>query len=166
MKEEKRKKNLIQLIKFGLIGTLNTFIDLVVTMLLNGLFGIYYVVKIIGYSCGIANSYICNSRWTFKEEHKRDKREVLSFIIVNVITIGLSLLLLWITKDLLHLGDWWIERADSGWISKIIDRDRFCVLLTFPIPLLLNFAGNKLFVFREKRTEMGVSRNEALFNKG
>ena len=147
------KKSIVQLLKFVLIGASNTIIDLLVTFALNAIFGIYYLAKIIGYACGIANSYFWNSRWTFREERKRDAREIVTFIAVNLVTLGLSLLLQWVFRDKLHLDAWWTGFAGENFLTKILNGDRFCLLLASGIALLVNFAGNKLLVFKKRETE-------------
>ena len=152
MSASEGKKSLVQLLKFVLIGASNTLIDLVVTFALNAIFGIYYLAKIIGYACGILNSYIWNSRWTFREERRRDAREIITFIAVNLVTLGLSLLLQWVFRDKLHLDAWWTGFAGENFLTKVLNGERFCLLLASGIALLINFAGNKLFVFK-KRTE-------------
>lgn len=147
------KKSIVQLLKFVLIGASNTILDLLVTFALNAIFGIYYLAKIIGYACGIANSYFWNSRWTFREERKRDAREIVTFIAVNLVTLGLSLLLQWVFRDKLHLDAWWTGFAGENFLTKILNGDRFCLLLASGIALLVNFAGNKLLVFKKSETE-------------
>ena len=147
------KKSIVQLLKFVLIGASNTILDLLVTFALNAIFGIYYLAKIIGYACGIANSYFWNSRWTFREERKRDAREIVTFIAVNLVTLGLSLLLQWVLRDKLHLDAWWTGFAGENFLTKILNGDRFCLLLASGIALLVNFAGNKLLVFKKRETE-------------
>ena len=147
------KKSIVQLLKFVLIGASNTILDLLVTFALNAIFGIYYLAKIIGYACGIANSYFWNSRWTFREERKRDAREIVTFIAVDLVTLGLSLLLQWVFRDKLHLDAWWTGFAGENFLTKILNGDRFCLLLASGIALLVNFAGNKLLVFKKRETE-------------
>ena len=153
MSASEGKKSLVQLLKFVLIGASNTLLDLIVTFALNAIFGIYYLAKIIGYACGILNSYIWNSCWTFREERRRDAREIISFIAVNLVTLGLSLLLQWVFRDKLHLDAWWTGFAGENFLTKILNGERFCVLLASGIALLVNFAGNKLFVFRKREKE-------------
>lgn len=155
------KKSFLQLLKFGLIGVSNTIVDLIVCRALQALFGTfsaapiltYYLPKVIGYACGIANSYFWNSRWTFREERRRDAREILTFIAVNLVTLGLSLLLQWIFRDRLHLDAWWMRFAGENLFTKLLNGERFCLLLASGIALLLNFAGNKLFVFGKRGEE-------------
>ena len=151
MSASEGKKSFLQLIKFGLIGVSNTLIDFLIASALNALFGIYYLAKIVGYACGIANSYFWNSRWTFREERRRDTREILSFLTVNLITLGISVLLQLLFRDALHLGDWWIGFAGENWLTKLLNADRFCMLLAFPLTLIVNFIGNKLFVFGKRK---------------
>ena len=150
MSASEGKKSFLQLIKFGLIGVSNTLIDFLIASALNALFGIYYLAKIVGYACGIANSYFWNSRWTFREERRRDAREIVSFIAVNLVTLGLSLLLQWIFRDKLQLDAWWMRALGENFLTKLLNGERFCLLLATGIALIVNFLGNKLLVFRKK----------------
>ena len=160
MSASEGKKSFVQLLKFILIGASNTLIDLVVTFALNAIFGIYYLAKIIGYACGILNSYFWNSRWTFREERRRDAREIVRFIAVNLVTLGLSLLLQWVFRDLLHLDAWWTGAIGENFLTKILNGERFCLLLASGIALIVNFIGNKLFVFTGKKPEEPVEPTE------
>ena len=152
------KKSILQLIKFGIVGVLNTLVDLIVTGLMQRLFALlttaviltYYIPKVIGYGCGILNSYILNSGWTFKEERRRDAREILSFLAVNLITLGLSLLMMWLFRNCLGLDAWWSETVRDSLLGRIISGDFFCTVLSSAIALIINFLGNKLFVFHRK----------------
>ena len=145
------KKSFVQLLKFVLIGASNTLIDLLVTFALNAVFGVYYLAKIIGYICGVLNSYFWNSRWTFREERRRDVREIVSFVAVNLVTLGLSLLLQWVLRDLLHLDAWWMGFAGENVFTSVLNGERFCLLLASGAALIVNFIGNKLFVFTGKK---------------
>ena len=40
-----------------------------------------------------------------------------------------------------------------NFLTKILNGDRFCLLLASGIALLVNFAGNKLLVFKKRETE-------------
>ena len=152
------KKSLIQLVRFGIVGVLNTLVDLVVTGLLQRGFGLlttaviltYYIPKVIGYGCGVLNSYLLNSGWTFRDERRRDLREILSFLAVNLLTLGLSLLLMWLFKNVLGLATWWSGAVSGTFLGRVISGDFFCTVLSSGIALIVNFLGNKLFVFRRK----------------
>ena len=75
-------KSFIQLIKFALVGVLNTLVDFLVYTLLVLVFGISEnnvfmigLFTLIAYACGVLNSFILNTRWTFRQEYKRTAKE-------------------------------------------------------------------------------------------
>lgn len=158
MSASEGKKSIQQLLKFVLIGASNTLIDLIVCRALQALFGTfsdaafltYYLPKIIGYACGILNSYIWNSRWTFREERRRDAREILTFIAVNLVTLGLSLGLMYLFRDVCGLDVWWMNTFGENWFTRLISGSFFCTVLSTGIALIVNFIGNKLIVFRRR----------------
>lgn len=153
------KKSFFQLIKFALVGASNTLIDMIVNIALSKLLGaifgaanwITYTAKIVGYACGVLNSYLLNSRWTFKDERKQDKREIISFVAVNLAVLLISLGLIKLFMDVLHLDAWWLGLGLPEWITKFIDGKLFCSLLSTVICIFVNFVLNKLFVFTGKR---------------
>ena len=67
MSGEKRKKELkdgiVQLVKYNIVGVINTLVDFLVYQLLTYLGMKYAIAQCIYYSCGILNSYFFNSRW-------------------------------------------------------------------------------------------------------
>ncbi|MBR0424837.1 MAG: GtrA family protein [Clostridia bacterium] len=153
------KKGIVQFIQFILVGVLNTLVDLVVTRLLQVGFGLltnqllltYYIPKVIGYACGIVNSYVLNTAWTFQKERKRDAREIISFLIINALTLGVSLGLMFLFRNVFGLSNWWNNVISIDWILRIIPGDFFCTLLSSGIALVLNFLGNKLIVFAKRK---------------
>lgn len=124
------KDGVVQLIKYNIVGIINTLVDFVVYQALTYLGMRYAIAQCISYSCGILNSYFFNSRWTFKGEGGR--KEFICFVAVNLLSMGLSVLLLKVCYDILHI--------DSNLISKAI---------VTPIVMLVNFFGSKLFVFKK-----------------
>lgn len=127
-------QNFKQLIKYGAVGVLNTAVDFLVYQLLTFIGMNYAVAQCISYSCGILNSYLFNSRWTFKEDAKREKNEFVSFVVVNIISLGLSVLLLKVCYDVLGI--------ESDLVSKAI---------VTPIVMVINFIGTKLLVFKKTK---------------
>ena len=128
------KKELIKFIKFNAVGILNTIVDVLVYWLLNGLLFVRFdIAQVISYICGMLNSWILNSRWTFKG-NKRTVIKGLKFIFVNLISLGGSVFILYICKTQWHL---------EGVLAKLI---------ATPFSLVVNFIGNRLFVFDEKES--------------
>ena len=162
MSQSEKKKNFVQLIQFVLVGVSNTLVDLIVCRLLQALFGtfaasavwVYYFPKVVGYACGILNSYVLNSNWTFREEKRHDRREMITFLAVNLFTLGLSLLLMFLLKDVFATDLWWQGLVGTeGLLGKVITGSFFCTVLSTGITLLVNFLGNKLLVFTGKRNQ-------------
>ncbi|MBQ4868388.1 GtrA family protein [Priestia megaterium] len=127
----------ISFIKFALVGVVNTLIDFVVYALLTTIGVNYILAQWISYSAGILNSYVMNRKWTFERKEKSSKREVISFVIVNLITLSLTSFLLTVLYN-----KWGIPLL----ISKL--------LITIA-SVGINFIGTKLFVFTPKK-ERGI----------
>ncbi|MDL2235013.1 GtrA family protein [Christensenellaceae bacterium OttesenSCG-928-L17] len=120
-----------QFLQFNIVGILNTAVDFAVYTLLTELLHVVYIpAKIISYACGILNSYILNSSWTFKKERRRTKREVLLFIAVNLVTLCVSLGMMALCRNVF-----------------LIQSDFLCNVIATPVSMVLNFLGNKFFVF-------------------
>lgn len=125
--------NLWQLGKFGIVGVANTLIDFGVFMLLHGKIGLAYPVsQVISYSCGMTNSYLWNKFWTFQSKKRVSLGEVAKFVLVNLASLGVALALLALFRG---------KRAWGAAESK--------ALATLG-SLLVNFLGNKFWVFRER----------------
>jgi putative flippase GtrA len=62
-----RIAELLPLIRFGMVGLVNTGVDYILFMLLAWGGVPVMVAQIISYSCGTVNSYILNSQWTFRK---------------------------------------------------------------------------------------------------
>lgn len=141
---------IVQFVKFGVVGVANTLVDFVVFQLLNLLLGWTYVAQVISYSCGVANSYLLNSSWTFKKERTGSFREVALFLAVNLLSLGVSLGVMWLCKERLGVTDLWV----SGWVPaalrKVIKGDTVAKLIATCVAIVVNFLGNRLFVFRGK----------------
>ncbi|WP_375347043.1 GtrA family protein [Priestia megaterium] len=123
----------ISFIKFALVGVLNTLIDFVVYALLTTIGVNYILAQWISYSAGILNSYVMNRKWTFERKEKSSKREVISFVIVNLITLSLTSFLLTVLYN-----KWGVALL----LSKL--------LITI-VSVGINFIGTKLFVFTTKK---------------
>lgn len=156
------KRSFIQLIKFGLVGVSNTLVDFVVYTLLVLIFGIENgdtfligLFTFIAYGCGVLNSFILNTRWTFKKEYKKTGAEAVKFVAVNLISWGLSFFLVWLFSN--HVF------ADSIITNKVCELlgmegaeqiqkmgSILSKILSVPIVIMVNFLGNKLFVFNKK----------------
>lgn len=129
-----------QFIQYNIVGIVNTAVDFFVfTLLTEVLHVVYLPAKVISYSCGLVNSYILNTTWTFRRERKRSRREMLLFVLVNLVALAVSLLAMYVCRTVL-----------------MIESNLLCNLIATPLSLVVNFTGNKLFVFKEKTEERRV----------
>ncbi|MFL0269114.1 GtrA family protein [Candidatus Clostridium radicumherbarum] len=119
----------IQFIKFGIVGLGNTLITFIVYFLLVKLQVYYVTANVIGYIAGIINSFFWNSSWVFKKS-SRSFNLLIKFVIVNLITLGITSMILYIGVDRFNL---------SKYIAQIIST---------LIGILINYTLNKLWTFK------------------
>lgn len=123
-------KGLRQFIKFNVVGIMNTAVDFGVFMILNRYLGLIYAVsQVISYSCGMVNSYFLNKFWTFQKREDFTAIEVTKFILVNLCSLGVSLLVLYILQ--------------SKWSWEVLPSK----VLATGFSVGVNFLGNKFWVF-------------------
>ena len=95
-----------QLVRFGLVGGINTTLDLLVFNSLLWLFPtsnlfISLTFNTIAYSVGAINSFLLNKYWTFEHRHNITSKEVSRFVVTTLLGIGCNNLLLWCANVLL-----------------------------------------------------------------
>lgn len=121
-----------RIIRFSCVGGLNTAIDFGIFSLLNGLFGVNYVIsQILSYSSGTLNSYVLNKFWTFNDTKtsKKTTKEIVQFIVVNSASLGVSLI---------GLGILMKDSSMNPYFAKI-----FSMVLA----QVVNFLGYRFWVF-------------------
>jgi putative flippase GtrA len=99
--------SLAQFARFGLVGGLNTLIDLVI---LNGLLwlvptrstGLLLIFNSIAYSVGAINSFLLNKYWTFRVTGRAQPKEVGRFALTTLAGMACNTLILWVMSSLLH----------------------------------------------------------------
>lgn len=125
-----------KLVKFGIVGVVNTGVDLGIYTLL--IFTIPFFsdgpvfAKAISYTCGLINSFFMNRYFTFKSNIKLFSPRGLRFVIANLITLAISM-------GIIYAGTEFFE------LSKTIAN-----IISIPVTLVINFVLNRLFVFNEK----------------
>lgn len=122
-------KNLMQFIKFGIVGVSNTIITFAIYSLLV-YFNINYIIaNIIGYCAGIANSFVWNSKWVFKK-NSSNSTILFKFIIVNLIVLCITTYSLFILVNTFGI---------NKYLSQII---------TIILGMIINFILNKIWTFK------------------
>ena len=150
---DKTEKTFVQFIKFGIVGVMNTLVDFLVFQLLNLVVGWTYLAQVVGYCCGIVNSYILNSNWTFRDSKTHSHMEMLRFLLVNFASLGVSLAVLWLCREGIGITDAWVSSWLPQALSGFVKGDTVCKLIATPCAIVVNFIGNRLFVFSQKKKE-------------
>ena len=89
-----------QLFKYSVVGIFNTIIGLsVIYFLFNVLNFSYIFSNILGYACGLVNSFIWNKKWTFRSSEHYSK-EIIPFLTVFGISYAVNLLAVIILVEL------------------------------------------------------------------
>lgn len=121
----------IQFIRFCLIGLLNTGIHYGVFLLLLRLAGIHYLVAtVVGYCCGVINSYCMNRTWTFQGAASQRHREFAKFFWVNTVSLGVNVVALKVSVAYLYIPE------------------EFALILAIGVSTVTNFLGNKFWTFK------------------
>ncbi|MGD0753155.1 MAG: GtrA family protein [Anaerolineales bacterium] len=102
-----RPKWLVQAVKFGAVGILNTAIDLGLYFVLTrwlGLGALPILAKSISYSAGILNSFLWNKFWTF-QSRAGTWATLFPFILTNLVGLGINTGMLQLCLKTLHLPE-------------------------------------------------------------
>lgn len=134
---EKQWDNLVQFVKFGLVGVSNTVIAYVVYIIV-WQFQVYYVVaNLAGFFVSVINAFYWNNKFVFKSEEGENRSIVKAFLKTLIsysgtgVFLSNALLILWV--EVVHIPES---------VAPIIN-----LLITIP----LNFILNKFWAFRGKR---------------
>lgn len=137
----KNRKNAGQFGKFMVVGVINFLVDFGIFKLLSVVFGVPVVISnIVSYTCGVLNSFFINRYWTFKIKHKFISIHFVKFVFVNLISLGVNTLAVWVLVSLYHFN--------SGLFGI---ENMYAKLIATVFSFTVNFAGNKLLVFREDK---------------
>ncbi|GIP22630.1 GtrA family protein [Paenibacillus sp. J22TS3] len=137
MKSYAARESLRAIVIFGLVGLVNTGVDVAVFTLLTWCHLPWLVAQVAAYGCGVMNSFLMNRKWTFKQQ-KTSSKELIRFIILNLLTLGVTSVCMLLVHE---------QIGAPLWISKGVST---------LVGLVFNFAGSRWWVFQAK-----PSREEA-----
>lgn len=132
-----------RLVRFAVVGALNTLVDLAVLNLLLYLFAegdsharLFPVLATVSFAVATLNSFLWNRNWTFREKRRAARRELPQFYLVTAVSflvnVGISSLLVWWSPFALNATVW-------ANVAKLIATG---------VSLMLNFLGYHKLVFR------------------
>jgi putative flippase GtrA len=151
-----------QLIRFAMVGGLNTAIDLVILNALLWLFPtqdtlLLLVYNSLAYLTGAVNSFFLNKYWTFRNGEKTNRGQVLRFSVTTLAGVTCNNVILWLVSTYIHP----LIANTSVWanISKII---------AIGGTVLISFVGMRLWVFvkhSQKEKTMQQTAFQEQFNR-
>lgn len=126
------KKEFIRLVKFNIVGVMNTSIDFVVFYILTTFISFSVVpAQIIAYSMGVINSYFMNRFWTFNVKGDHSKKQFLLFILVNLFALSVSTILIY-------------------FLAKMIAQVMIAKVLVTVVVMVINYLGQRYIIFNDK----------------
>lgn len=135
------EEEVLKFLRYCIVGTSNTLVDFLSFLLLFYAFNLdTYISQAAAFIISTFNSYFWNRRFTFKSKAKMFGRNLILFYILNIITLCISLLCMYIFYDVLHIHEI---------VSKI---------LTGPFVFTVNYIGNRLVIFKEDGETPVISR--------
>jgi len=174
--QEPKKKNskelILQIIKFGIVGVINTIVSYVVYNFCYYVLGWpYHFCNLAGFIISVLNAWFLQSKFVFKESEDGEKRVWWKVLIKTYISYAFSglfltelLLIFWI--DVVHLGNHLGGLCE--WLAGIgmnFEPDDLAVsmapLLNMVITIPLNFIINKFWAYRQKEKKIGSETESA-----
>lgn len=149
-----------QFIRFAIVGFMNTGLDFLVLNSLIFIFGIgqrdfkFIIFKVISFMFAVANSFIFNKVWVFKNKEKgrRLSKQVGSFLIVSVIGLIINASISYV---FFRMGSSALPGIDARNMAN-----GAAVAGTLAV-LISNFFGYKFFVFKNLKNKNSAEAGAA-----
>ncbi|NOW87144.1 putative flippase GtrA [Clostridium beijerinckii] len=127
----------IKIIKFLIVGGINTLIGVGVMLVFYNIFGFnYWISSVANYIVGSIISYLLNKYWTFKNKNKSFK--IIIKFIINVLIC--YLLAYGIAKP-------FVKIALSGVRERV--QENVAMLIGMILFTILNYFGQRFFAFKD-----------------
>lgn len=151
-----KKTFLVQSVKYGIVGVINTLVTLVVIwLIMRYVFGIENEIKattlesstsnVIGYIAGLLNSFFLNRSWTFKSK-KNWKPEFVKFILGFFICYIPQLILLNVLNTYIKIDSVSFELFGHDYVLNF---SYICQIIGNVFYTILNFIFNKYYTFKK-----------------
>lgn len=135
----------VQLIKYGIVGLMNTLVTIVVIFVCKAILGVNpWVSNALGYIAGVINSFLWNKKWVFKS-HNGYISEALKFLVGFLPCYLVQFATVWLLTECTPLGDmtWTICGFTFGGYGV-------ATLIGMVVYTIANFLYNRHITFREK----------------
>ncbi len=152
LKHLTQRRGVRQLVKFAIVGTSNTVINLVLLYLMlrlvHGQWYDRYIDATVAFLVSVVNGYYWNKRWTFREAPtKAVHKQFTQFVLVNLVSLGLDwLFILLISVPLEHE----LRALQTAWPPDKIERVAVlgAQLIATCAIVFWSFFANRLWTFK------------------
>ncbi|MBR3469195.1 MAG: GtrA family protein [Lachnospiraceae bacterium] len=158
--ESTHGKSFWQFIKFSIVGLSNTIISQAVYTILVYFKMHYAPASFLGFFVSVINAYYWNQKFVFKKPEGGLMGHLKTFSRTFTVYLGtyfLSLFLLFIWIDVIHISNWMTPLADlchrigfESFNEKFLG-DTIAAILNIFVTVPINFVMNKFWAFKEKR---------------
>ena len=123
------KKLFQQIFKFAIVGGLAFLIDYCLLFILTEFINIHYLISsIISFIVSLIFNYVLSIKWVFDVTKKQTYKEIIVFVILSVIGLGINQLIMYVGVDKLSIHYMIIK------------------LLATVIVMIWNFITRKIFI--------------------
>ncbi|OHD73867.1 MAG: hypothetical protein A2177_14350 [Spirochaetes bacterium RBG_13_68_11] len=134
---------LAEMVRYGLVGLVNTAVGLsVIYVAMQVLHWHYAVANVVGYCLGLAISFFLNKRFTFRSSRAITPREPLLFLLVCGASYAIQMGALVVCVEVLRV---------DGFSAQV---------LAMAVYAAVGYAGNKLITFRVRASSCPADRRQ------
>lgn len=137
-----RKRQIEQFVKYCLVGVLNTLVTFGVIYICKSFLSMnIYLSNVLGYVCGVTNSFLCNRNWVFRSRG-RYRRQAVRFLIGFGLCYLLQFAVVWSLAS--------SPFGDRLWTygSVTVSGYGVATVIGNVVYTLANFCYNKIVAFR------------------
>src|SRR5688572_6942295 len=96
-----------KIMKFGVVGGICTMLSYGIFLLLSEVFHMNYLVaQVISYLAGLVLGFVLNRNWTFSSHLEEDEKYFTRYLLVYLVSLGLSNVFLWLLVENLNFESW------------------------------------------------------------
>lgn len=98
------KKLINQILKFGIVGVIAFVIDYSFLYIFTEIFNINYLISsALSFTISLIFNYIASIKWVFNVSHKQTITDIIIFVILSVIGLGINQLIMFVSVEKLNI---------------------------------------------------------------
>lgn len=99
-----KKNTIIECFKYFWVGLVSAIVNFILLYIFTSLLKIYYIVSnILAFTVSVLVNYYCSKKFVFTKQVNNPKKELLIYIIIGIIGLGLDTILLWLITERIGL---------------------------------------------------------------